>query len=587
MNTSQNESYERNYSYRDLIVRIIEYVKQYKLQIIVIVILIILLSSVNIITPIIYSKSITQAKDYIVAKRIMSIMALLVFSELIKWILNYFRQCIAAKLICNVLKNVRIDAFDKAITHDMCFYDFNSSGSTATRILYDTQVFSGAVNILFEFISNIFVLFPIMIVCFKINKQLALMLIEMTPFIIILPIMVARIRRMLTHKNQRSLSIISSKIQETINCIIIAKNFCQEDKLYSEFNDFNEKAYKTKLYWGLGGMMTHLLNFVVSFASVFIVYYGGFNVLKGEISVGAWYLFIQSINIFWWPIINISSFFNIFQEGMAAGERVFSLIDSKKTIIQNNNVRVNDLNGNIEFKNVDFSYIENQDVLSNFNLSIKPGENIALVGYSGSGKSSIGKLVSRFYEFQDGQLLIDGKDIRSFDLDSYRMQIGIIPQIPFLFEGTVRDNIRYASPESSDSEIEAAVNKIGNGEWVNALPHGLETKLNEMGRGISMGQKQLISLARVVLKHPKIIIMDEATSSIDLITEYQIEKGMEEVLKNRTALIIAHRLSTIENADRIIVMEKGAIVEQGTHNELIARNGVYNYLYNNYYKQNQ
>lgn len=587
MNTSQNESYERNYSYRELIVRIIEYVKQYKLQIIVIVILIILLSSVNIITPIIYSKSITQAKDYIVAKRIMIIMALLVFSELFKWILNYFRQCIAAKLICNVLKNVRIDAFDKAITHDMCFYDFNSSGSTATRILYDTQVFSGAVNILFEFISNIFVLFPIMIVCFKINKQLALLLIEMTPFIIILPIMVARIRRMLTHKNQRSLSIISSKIQETINCIIIAKNFCQEDKLYSEFNDFNEKAYKTKLYWGLGGMMTHLLNFVVSFASVFIVYYGGFNVLKGEISVGAWYLFIQSINIFWWPIINISSFFNIFQEGMAAGERVFSLIDSKKTIIQNNNVRVNDLNGNIEFKNVDFSYIENQDVLSNFNLSIKPGENIALVGYSGSGKSSIGKLVSRFYEFQDGQLLIDGKDIRSFDLDSYRMQIGIIPQIPFLFEGTVRDNIRYASPESSDSEIEAAVNKIGNGEWVNALPHGLETKLNEMGRGISMGQKQLISLARVVLKHPKIIIMDEATSSIDLITEYQIEKGMEEVLKNRTALIIAHRLSTIENADRIIVMEKGAIVEQGTHNELIARNGVYNYLYNNYYKQNQ
>ena len=587
MNTSQNESYERNYSYRELIVRIIEYVKQYKLQIIVIVILIILLSSVNIITPIIYSKSITQAKDYIVAKRIMIIMALLVFSELFKWILNYFRQCIAAKLICNVLKNVRIDAFDKAITHDMCFYDFNSSGSTATRILYDTQVFSGAVNILFEFISNIFVLFPIMIVCFKINKQLALLLIEMTPFIIILPIMVARIRRMLTHKNQRSLSIISSKIQETINCIIIAKNFCQEDKLYSEFNDFNEKAYKTKLYWGLGGMMTHLLNFVVSFASVFIVYYGGFNVLKGEISVGAWYLFIQSINIFWWPIINISSFFNIFQEGMAAGERVFSLIDSKKTIIQNNNVRVNDLNGNIEFKNVDFSYIENQDVLSNFNLSIKPGENIALVGYSGSGKSSIGKLVSRFYEFQDGQLLIDGKDIRSFDLDSYRMQIGIIPQIPFLFEGTVRDNIRYASHESSDSEIEAAVNKIGNGEWVNALPHGLETKLNEMGRGISMGQKQLISLARVVLKHPKIIIMDEATSSIDLITEYQIEKGMEEVLKNRTALIIAHRLSTIENADRIIVMEKGAIVEQGTHNELIARNGVYNYLYNNYYKQNQ
>lgn len=587
MNINQNESYERKYSYRDLIGRIIDYVKQYKLQIIVIVTLIILISSVNIITPIIYSKSITQAKDYIIAKRIIIIMALLVFSELVKWVLNYFRQCIAAKLICNVLKKVRIDAFDKAITHDMCFYDINSSGSTATRILYDTQVFSGAVNILFEFISNSFVLFPIMIVCFTINKQLALLLVEMTPFIIVLPIMVARIRRMLTHKNQRSLSIISSKVQETINCIIIAKNFCQEDKLYSEFNEFNEKAYKTKLYWGLGGMMTHLLNFVVSFASVFIVYFGGINVLKGEISIGAWYLFIQSINIFWWPIINISSFFNIFQEGMAAGERVFSLIDSEKTIIQNNNVRVNDLNGNIEFKNVDFSYITNQDVLSDFNLSIKPGENVALVGYSGSGKSSIGKLVSRFYEFQDGELLIDGKDIRSFDLNSYRMQIGIIPQIPFLFEGTVRENIRYASPESSDFEIENAINQIGNGEWVNALPHGLDTKLNEMGRGISMGQKQLISLARVVLKHPKIIIMDEATSSIDLITEYQIEKGMEKVLKNRTALIIAHRLSTIENADRIIVMEKGAIVEQGTHKDLIARNGVYNYLYNNYYKQNQ
>jgi ATP-binding cassette subfamily B protein len=242
------------------------------------------------------------------------------------------------------------------------------------------------------------------------------------------------------------------------------------------------------------------------------------------------------------------------------------------------------LEGNIEFKNVDFRYTEEEAVLQSFDLKIEAGETIALVGHTGAGKSSLGKLIARFYEFQGGQILVDGKDIRTFNLQSYRWNLGIVNQTPFLLSGTVRDNIRYVDAEATQEEVEEVVRKIAGGEWVSTLPNGLDTPVGERGTGISMGQRQLVALSRMLLKNPCIFILDEATASVDPLTEAQIQEGLELVLKGRTSIVIAHRLSTVKNADRIIVMREGEIIEEGSHESLLEQGGHYAELYNTYFR---
>lgn len=240
--------------------------------------------------------------------------------------------------------------------------------------------------------------------------------------------------------------------------------------------------------------------------------------------------------------------------------------------------------GRVEFHNIHFRYTDQEHVLNNFNLTIKAGETIALVGHTGAGKSSLGRLIARFYEFQDGALLIDDHDIRSFNLASYRRQLGIVPQVPFLFTGTVADNIRYAKPDSSDDEVRRVAETIGQGDWLETLPQGLETQVGEGGRGLSMGQRQLIALARVLLQEPAILILDEATASVDPLAEAQIQESLDLVLKNRTAIIIAHRLSTIKGAHRIIVLRQGEIIEEGSHASLMRQRGHYAELYDTYFR---
>jgi ABC-type multidrug transport system fused ATPase/permease subunit len=293
---------------------------------------------------------------------------------------------------------------------------------------------------------------------------------------------------------------------------------------------------------------------------------------------------VESINLFWFPLTGIASFWSQFQLGLSASERVFALIDAEPRVTQIDQQPVPELKGRIEFKDMDFRYTDQETVLSDFNLTIAAGETVALVGHTGAGKSSLGKLVARFYEFQDGQLLIDDKDIRTFDLQAYRRHIGIVPQSPFLFSGTVADNIRYSRPDAAEAEVKEVVRQIGGGDWLDVLPEGLDTPVGEEGHGISMGQRQLVALARVLLDDPSIIILDEATASIDPLTEAQIQEGLDIVLKDRTAIVIAHRLSTIKAADRIIVLRKGEIIEEGDHDRLMTQNGHYSELYNTYFR---
>jgi ABC-type multidrug transport system fused ATPase/permease subunit len=293
---------------------------------------------------------------------------------------------------------------------------------------------------------------------------------------------------------------------------------------------------------------------------------------------------MQAVFFFWWPMMSIASFWSQFQDGLSAAERVFALVDAEPNVRQRAELPVPKLEGSIEFRQLRFGYTQSEVVLPDFSLAIQPGESVALVGHTGAGKSSLAKLISRFYEYQGGELLIDGQDIRSLDLADYRRHLGIVPQDPFLFALSVAENIRFSRPESSDSQVLQAARQISGGDWLDDLPQGLETNAGERGAGLSMGQRQLVALARVLLKDPAILILDEATASVDPFTEIQIQEGLAELLRGRTSVVIAHRLWTVQNADRIIVLDHGRILQEGTHPQLMAAGGHYAVLYDTYFR---
>jgi ABC-type multidrug transport system fused ATPase/permease subunit len=332
--------------------------------------------------------------------------------------------------------------------------------------------------------------------------------------------------------------------------------------------------------------------------------------LDGRVSVGNWYLFVQGLAFFFYPLTSIASFWSQFQQGLAASERVFALIDAEPRLRQRGAEPVGEVRGEIRFEGVDFSYSEGTGdrelgtgeqgaaaiervvgarsgpvyVLREFSLHIPAGQSLAIVGHTGAGKSSLVKLLTRAYEFQGGRILVDGRDIRALDLGQYRRRLGLVPQQPFLFAGTVADNIRFGRPAASDAEVEAAARSLGDGSWIDDLPQGLQSEVGERGSRLSLGQRQLVALARVLFHDPAILLLDEATASIDPITEAQVQAGLATVMGGRTSVVIAHRLSTVRAAGRIIVLEAGKIRESGRHDELLAAGGHYAELYRTYFR---
>jgi len=282
--------------------------------------------------------------------------------------------------------------------------------------------------------------------------------------------------------------------------------------------------------------------------------------------------------------MNLASFWTNVQNGLASAERVFALIDADPAVVQTDSRSLPPLKGAIQFDHVNFNYKPEEQVLNDFNLDIKQGETVALVGHTGAGKSSIAKLIARFYEYQSGRICIDQMDIRTFDLNSYRTQLGIVSQVPFLFSGTVLENICYTCEQPDPQAVEKLARQIGDGEWLDTLPDGFQTEVGERGARLSMGQRQLVSLMRVLVQKPAIFILDEATASVDPFTEWQIQQALNLILAQTTSILIAHRLSTVRSADRIIVMREGSIIEQGNHQQLLDAGGHYAELYNTYFR---
>jgi ABC-type multidrug transport system fused ATPase/permease subunit len=585
MDGLEAEAYDRTYSDNRLIARIIGYFRPKLPLMILVAALIILGSLLDTAFPILISYGI----DAVVTSRTVQIIVLLIVAILIagvlSWTCNFFRQWYTVRSVGDVVLNLRRDAFNAVVARDMSFYDEYPSGKIVSRVTSDTEDFATVVTLALNLLSQILLFFLIAAVLLVRSPRLALLAFSIMPFILLIALGFRRIARRTTQRSQRSMARVNANVQEAVSGITVAKNFRQEQNMYDAFKQVNEQSYQVNVRSGFiyNGVFP-LLVLVANIGTVIVVYFGGLNVLDHTISAGDWFLFVQSIRLLWFPLTSIASFWSQFQLGLAASERVFALIDAEPRIRQTGHQPVTHLAGKIEFKDIFFSYNDRQTVLAGFNLTIQAGETVAIVGHTGAGKSSLARLVARFYEFQGGQLLIDDRDIRTFDLQDYHRQLGIVPQIPFLFSGTIADNIRYARPWATDDEITSVAYHIGGGDWLDGLPEGLNTLVGEAGRSLSLGQRQLVALARVLLQSPSIMILDEATASVDPLTEAQIQEGLDLVLQHRTAILIAHRLSTIRHADRIIVLDRGRIVEEGNHHALMSKGGHYAQLYNTYFR---
>lgn len=582
------EEYDRSYTDGELVKRIIGYFKPQAGRMAVVAVAVLASSALSTAIPIYISSSLDQLAESMTTGQLIQIAIGLIILGAFGYVFNAVRQWISAATVGNVTLKLREDTFDAVLNRDLSFYDSIPSGKIVSRVTSDTQAFSAVVNLTSELMSQLLLVVLLLIYLFFVNVQLTLMTLALAPFIVIVAMGFRRIARDTVTQSRRVNAEVNKHIQETISGIRIAKAFRQEEAVYEDFLDVNQQSYGINLKTGYTfSSIFPILNTIAGVGTAALVYFGGLAVRDASVglSAGEWYLFIQGIALFWFPLTSIASFWSQFQLGLAAGERMFGLIDAETVLEQtDDNISLPEMKGSIHFHNVDFSYVEGETVLKNFSLNIKAGETLALVGHTGSGKSSIGKLISRFYEFQAGAIRIDDIDIRTLDLHKYHRQLGIVTQTPFMFDGTVADNIRYGTQDASDEDVQRVANLIANGDWLRSLRDGLDTPVGEHGSSLSMGQRQLVVLARVLLQNPTIFILDEATASVDPLTETLIQEGLDTVLENRTSLVIAHRLSTIKNADRIIVLDSGDIIEQGTHDELMAQNQHYAHLYDTYFR---
>jgi len=579
------EAYDRQYSDRTLIRRMLAYFRPQRGRIAAIAGTTLAMSGMSALQPIVvaYGVDILQKTPQNPTSLWAAVLVLVI--SIGGWFANWLRRRLTARAVTQVVATLATDAFRASAEHDLAFYDTFPSGKVASRITSDTQDFGQLVTLVSDTFSQVFEAVILGVVLVRIDAKLSLYVFALIPIVLAITLFYRHLARKVVRVGMRAIAAVNSTIKETIGGIAVAKNFRQEAGIYRDFDEANRTSYTVNVKRGLTlTIIFPMLNALGGVATAVMVYAGGVSAAAGAITVGAWYLFLQSLDRFLMPMMSITSFWTQIQNGLSASERVFALIDAETTVKQTATLPVPVLKGKVDFDHVAFQYKTGEVVLTDFDLHIAAGETVALVGHTGAGKSSVVKIAARFYEFQGGTVCVDGMDIRQFDLAAYRRQLGIVAQTPFLFSGSVAENIRYGSSAVTDTEILSLARQIGGGEWLDMLPDGLETQVGERGAHLSMGQRQLVSLMRVLVQRPAIFILDEATASIDPFTEWQIQQALDLILEQSTSILIAHRLSTVRSADRIIVMDHGAIIEEGTHEVLMTSGGQYASLYNTYFR---
>jgi len=580
------EKYDRKYSDKKLFKRIISYFKKQSKKLIIVGVTIIIRAIIDAYNPVIVARGLDEVtQETATAEFILTLTGVVLAIGVISWLANLFRRRFAARTIAELIRQLSTDAFQASVQQDMSFHDSFDSGKIVSRITSDTREFGQLITLSTDVLMQIVSSIILAVILVRTEWRLAIAVFLLMPILFFLVLQYRHAARKVTREGMRAMANVNSTIKETVSGIAIAKNFRQEDQIYNEFKNANQTSFEVNIRRGfILAIVFPVLRAIGGIATALLVYYGAITVLEGFVTAGSWYLFLSTLDRFLFPVMSISSFWTQVQTGLSAAERIFALIDAEHSVEQTASIKPKSLDGKIDMDHVNFSYTPDEPVLQDFTLHIEPGETLALVGHTGAGKTSIGRLIARFYEFQSGDILIDDTDIRKFDLVALRRQMGIVSQTPFLFSGTIEENIRYGCPSCERGEIIDIGQEIGEGEWLETLPNGLDTEVGERGSQLSMGQRQLVALMRVLIQKPSIFILDEATASIDPFTEKQIQTALDLILSETTSILIAHRLSTVRSADRILVMREGDIIEEGDHDTLMKQGEHYAELYNTYFR---
>ncbi len=502
---------------------------------------------------------------------------------LIKGIAGYGQNYLLSYISQNVVRQLRNELYDKLIYLSHDFFVMNSTPRLMARVTNDV----GAVqNALFRvppsLIRDGLTVMVMIGVLFYLHWKFALISLVMLPLASLPLAQFARKMRSASRQGQKQMAEIYASLQETLSGISIIKAYMQEEREVTRFHRENDKYYDTQQQFiRVDARSSPVMEFMGSLAVTFILWYGGKDVINGVWSSGSFVAFLTAAFSMYQPIKNFSQTNSLIQQAFAGTERIFEILDAKPTIVDRPEAReLMSFERDIVFRDTLFHYPEKQNVLMDINLTIKKGEVVALVGPSGSGKTSIANLLLRFYEAQGGVIEIDGNDVRGITLGSLRSKIGIVPQEILLFNESVRYNIAYSRPDATDEEVMAAAKVANAHQFVSRMPEGYATVIGERGVKISGGERQRIAIARAILKNPPILVLDEATSALDAESEKLVQEAIENLMANRTVILIAHRLATVKKADRIVVLDRGLIVEQGTHQELLGNEGIYAKLHN-------